>query len=215
MRAEASTLARKLAALGPVIHKLTIANDLTATRTGLLVYDAQPFSPQKLSEALSALQVVGLTRAQWPREVLVIAPDTLVGFADAVARAQPIEYYWPPFDQRAGCWSRCAPPQQLAAGMLAYRSAEGAVTLWLRDPLDHDEDFAALTTIAWDWRINVDRIICSSVDGDRWRTMTDRWRNDAARANKREPGKVPESIEPRALSFASLTPFADRWGRAA
>lgn len=214
-RAEVATLAKKVATLGPVVHKLSIANDLTATRTGLLVYDADPYDPQQLSEALSALQLEGLTRAHWPREVLVLAPDTLVGFADTAARAEPSEFYWPPFDQQAGCWGHSAPPQQLAAGMLAYRSADGTVTFWLRDRLDHDDDFAALTTIAWEWRINVDRIVCSSVDADRWRTVADRWRADATRANKRDAGKVPDTIQPRALSFASLTPFVDRWGTAA
>lgn len=192
VRAEAAMLAKKPAALSPVIHKLTIANELTATRIGLLVYDAQPYSSQKLSEALSALQRAGLTRAEWPREVLVMAPDHPRRLCRRRRARRAGDFYWPPFDQQAGCWGRCAPPQQLAAGMIAYRSADGTVTLWLRDPLDHDEDFAALTTIAWEWRINVDRIICSSLGPDRWRTVADRWRADATRANKRDTGNVPD-----------------------
>ncbi len=215
IRAEVGVLAKKLATLGPVVHKLTIGNDIVSTRVGLLVYDAAPFSAASVSEGLSALQQQGLSRAQWPREVLVLGPDTLVGFSDVVGRAQPDQYYWPPFEQQTGRWSRCAPPQQIAAGMLAYRSRDGTITLWLRDPLDHDDDFDALTMIAWEWRINVDRIVCSSVDRDRWRTVGDRWRADADRASKRDVGKVPDAIEPRALSFTSLTPFVDRWGQAA
>ncbi|MEN3281463.1 MAG: hypothetical protein V7607_2603 [Solirubrobacteraceae bacterium] len=214
-RSEVAVLAKKLAILGPVVHKLSIANDIVSTRIGLLVYDAAPFSPASMSEALSALQEEGLSRAQWPREVFVLGPDTLVGFGDVVGRAEPEQYFWPPFDQRPGRWSRCAPPQQVAAGMLAYRSSDGTVTLWLRDPLDHDEDFRALPMVAWEWRINVDRIVCSSVDRDRWRTIADRWRLDAERAAKREAGKVPDGIEPRALTFTSLTAFVDRWGQAA
>jgi hypothetical protein len=215
MRNEIATLAKKLATLGPVIPKLSLSNDVVATRTAVLVYDANPFLPTSVSEALSAIQQTGLTRAQWPREVLVFTPDTLVGFSDVVRHAEPKEYYWPPFDQRAGAWGSSAPPQQVAAGMLAYRSINDTVVLWLRDPLDHDDDFAALTTIVWDWRINVDRIVCSSVNQDRWRTIADRWRKDAERSSKRDVGRVPNSIEPRNMSFSSLTPFVDRWGQAA
>lgn len=99
--------------------------------------------------------------------------------------------------------------------MLAYRSADGTTTLWLRGALAHDDDLSALPMIAWEWRLNVDRIVCSAVDRDRWRALADRWRAEAKRVEKREVGRVPRAIEPRGLTYNSLTPFVDRWGRAA
>lgn len=89
VRSDVGVLAKKVATVGPVIHKLTVGNDIVATRTGVLAYDASPFDPDAFSEALSALQQQGLSRAHWPREVLVLGPDTLVGLADAVNRATP------------------------------------------------------------------------------------------------------------------------------
>jgi hypothetical protein len=214
-REEVAMLAKKLAALGGSVHKLSIAKDIHATRTGLLVYDMQPCAPEWSANVLSPIQQQGLTRAEWPREVLVVGPDTLVGLADVVSRSAPSEFFWPPFDRQEGRWGRAAPPHQVVAGMLAYRSEDGTTTLWLRDPLQHDDDLEAIPTIVWDWRVNVDRIVCSSVSRDRWRTLADRWRAGLTQANTRDVGRVPESVEPRDLSFDSLTPFVDRWGQAA
>lgn len=210
-REEIALLARKLDRLGPVIARLDLAEDLVVTRTGLLVYDAAPYDPARHSDGLSAIQQDGLSRAHWPREVLTLAPDTLVGLADCLGAESDIQFFWPPFDQRPGEWSSCAPPYQVAAGMLAFRS-RGTVTLWLRDALDHDEDFLALSTIAWEWRMNIDRIFCSSVTRDRYMTVVDRWRKQAKQAARREVGKLPDAIEARGLSFGSLTVFADCWG---
>jgi hypothetical protein len=213
-REEVVLLARKLGKLGPIVGKLDIAEDLVVTRTGLLVYDAAPYDSARHSEGLSAIQQDGLSRAHWPREVLVLAPDTLVGLADCLGAKASTQFFWPPFDQRSGEWASCAPPHQIAAGMLAF-GCGGTVTLWLRDELSHDEDFTALSTIAWEWRINVDRIVCSSVKPDRYMAVVDRWRKQAEQAARREVGKLPDAIEARGLSFGSLTVFTDRWGVAA
>lgn len=213
-RDEVAKLARKLAKLGPVVPKLDLAEDLLVTRTGLLVYDAAPYDPLRQSEGLSAIQQDGLSRSNWPREVLVLGPDTLIGLADCLEAEPSTRFFWPPFDQRPGAWAASAPPQQVAAGMLAFRSGR-KVTLWLRDEFDHDEDFTALSTIAWEWRINIDRIVCSSVKQERYMAVVDRWRRQAEQAGRREVGNLPESIQARGLSFGSLTIFSDRWGVAA
>jgi hypothetical protein len=213
-RDEVVVLARKLAKLGPIVGKLDVAQDLVVTRTGLLVYDAAPYDPARHAEGLSAIQQDGLSRAHWPREVLVLAPDALVGLADCLDTTAGIQFFWPPFDQRQGEWASCAPPHQVAAGMLAFRSGE-TVTLWLRDEFDHDEDFAALSTVAWEWRLNIDRIVCSNVRQDRYMAVVDRWRKQAEQAARRDVGKLPDAIQARGLSFGSLTAFTDRWGVAA
>ena len=81
--------------------------------------------------------------------------------------------------------------------------------------MPHDEDFPAIRSIAWEWRLDFDRIICSSVTRDQWRTQTTRWAAEVKKADNREVGHVPPDIEPRGLNFDSLTQFADRWGQAA
>ena len=213
-RDEVASLASKLAKLGPVIPRLSLAEDLITTRIGLLVYDAAPYDAGRHAEGLSAIQQDGLSRAYFPREVLVLGPDTLVGLADCLAEKPGTRYFWPPFDQRPGVWASCAPPHQVAAGMLAFSSG-GAVTLWLRDDLAHDEDFMALPAIAWEWRIDIDRIVCSTVKRDRYMAVVESWRTQAEQSSNRDTGRVPDSIDPRGLSFQSLTPFIDRWGVAA
>jgi len=208
---EVAALSHKLGALVPVIPKLSIGEDIHATRTGLLVYDAQPFNPAKLSEALSTMQPVGTTRSEWPREVWALGPNTLIGMADAFSRFEPTKFYWPPFERQGGKWSSVAPPQQVGAGVLAWKSRRGKVCLWLRDPLPHDEDFPAISALAWEWQIDIDRIICSSVSRDHWRTQTKRWEAETKKAKNRGIGRLPDSIEPRDLSWDSMTPWVDRW----
>jgi hypothetical protein len=212
---ELAAVARKLATLAPVIPKLSAAEDIHATRTALLVYDASPYEPAKLADALSTVQPVGTTRGEWPREVWTIGPDTLVGMADAFSRAEPAAFYWPPFERTAGAWTAIAPPHQVGAGVLAWRTSLGKVSLWLRDPLPHDEDFPAISDLVWDWQIDVDRIICSSVTRDHWRTQTSRWASEVKKAANRGIGLLPTTIEARELTWESLTPFVDRWSQEA
>ncbi len=211
-REDIAVLSRKLVKLAPSVQK--IAQDLVVTNTGLLVYDATPFDPAKHAHGLAAIHQDGLSRGLRPRHVLVLGPDTLVGLADALEPKPTAEFYWPPFEQREGRWSRSAPPMQVAVGMLAFRTGP-TTTLWLRDDLEHDEDFMALMEVAWEWRINIDKVICSAVKRDRYMAIVDRWREQAKRSHNREVGRLPDSIEARGLSFQSLTPFADRWGKAA
>jgi hypothetical protein len=211
-REDIAVLSRKLVKLAPSVSK--IAQDLVVTNTGLLVYDATPFDPRKHAHGLAAIHQDGLSRGLRPRHVLVLGPDTLVGLADCLEQKPTTRFYWPPFEQREGRWSRSAPPLQVAVGMLAFRAGR-TTTLWLRDELEHDEDFIALMEIAWEWRINIDRVVCSTVKRDQYMAIVDRWREQAKRSHNREVGRLPESIEARGLSFQSLTPFADRWGKAA
>jgi hypothetical protein len=216
VRTDVARLAAKVALLGGTIPQLSNANDLMTTRVGILVYDAKPFSASRLSEALAGLEPVGLTRAADPREVLVLAPDTLIGLSDAFgAGALPAEFYWPPYDDRPGAWGASAPAHQVAVGLLAWRGIDGTITLWLRDPPDHDDDFPEFASIAWEWRINVDRVVCSSLSRDRWRTVADRWRVSAKQSKDRDTGHLPDGVEARELSFDSMTTFVDRWGVAA
>lgn len=216
MRKDVALLSRKLAELRGAIPALDNANDLVATRIGLLVYDAKPFDAVALSEKLASMEPVGLVRASDPRQVLVVGPDTLVGLADAFGSSSvPESFYWPPFGDIRGAWGRSAPPHQVAAGLLAWRSSDGTITLWLRDPPEHDDDFLELATIAWEWRIDVNRIICSSLTRDRWRTVADRYRANVARTEDRGTGRLPANVDARELSFNSLTAFVDRWGATA
>lgn len=214
VREDVARLSAKVAALGGTIPQLRHCNDLLATRTGMLVYDAKPFDPNKLAEALAAIEPEGLTRAALPREVVVLAPNTLVGLADAFQLHPPHEFFWPPFDMTAGEWSPCAPPHQVGVGLLAWRDPAHSVSLWVRDPIVHDDDADELSTIVWDWRIDVDRIICSSLSRDKWRTLADRWRVTAGHSINRSTGHLPDRLDARGLSFDSMTAFADRWGDA-
>lgn len=211
---EVAALAKKLADLSKTIAKLDIAQDITTTRSGLVLYDAQPYDAEAalLGQAVSTMQLVGTTRSEWPREVWAVGPDTLVGMADAFARCAPAEFYWPPFGRSGGEWCSSAPPFQVAVGMVAWRDADGRVCLWLRDPLAHDEDFSYLWSLMWEWQINVDRVVCSSVSRDRWRTQRARWELDAKKARSRGVGLLPDEIDPRDLTWNSMTPWVDRWG---
>lgn len=209
---EAAALARKLAALTATIPKLSVGDDIFVTRIGLLVYEAQPYSSGMLSDPLSTMQLVGTTRSEWPRELWAIGPDTLVGMADAFSRSEPRRFFWPPFGRSEGRWSRAAPPHQVGAGVLAWKDRRGRICLWLRDPLPHDEDFPEISSLVWEWQINVHRIVCSSVSRDHWRTQVSRWAQEVKKARRRGVGLLPDEIEVRDLSWESMTPWVDRWG---
>lgn len=209
---ETAALAGKLAALTGTIPRLSAGEDITVTRIGMLVYDAHPYSSGMLAEPLSTMQLAGTTRSEWPREVWAIGPDTLVGMADAFSRCEPHRFFWPPFGRQGGRWSHAAPPHQVAAGLLAWKDRRGRTCLWVRDPLPHDEDFPEISSLLWEWQLNVQTIICSSVSRDHWRTQAGRWDQEVKKAKSRGVGRLPETIEARDLSWASLTPWVDRWG---
>lgn len=209
---ELSTLASKVAKLGPVVSRIETCQDIHVTRTGILVYDTKPFDPAKLRTILSGFHPAGTTRSEWPREVMVIGPDSLIGLADAFNLAAPHKFFWPPFQRSAGEWNAAAPPRQVTAGVLAWKSRNGKVSLWLRDDLRHDDDFLWISELVWEWRIDVDRIICSSLSREHWATQRARWESVARKAANRDTGRVPDAIEIRELSWDSLTPFRDRWG---
>jgi hypothetical protein len=212
---EAAALSKKLGSLVSVIPKLTVGNDIAATRTGLLVYDAQPYAPSNIAEALATMQLAGTTRAEWPRELWALGPDTLISMADAFNRWEAHRFYWPPFGRSEGKWSTVAPPHQVGAGTLAWKNRRGKICLWLRDPLPHDEDFPEISSLVWEWQINVEKIICSSVTRDHWRTQKTRWESEVRGANNRGIGLLPSDIDPRELTWDSMTVWADRWGQRA
>ncbi|WP_210492473.1 hypothetical protein [Patulibacter sp. SYSU D01012] len=215
VRTEVAILAQKVAQLASQVPRLDVGEDVHVTQLGLIVYDAHPFDPEKLATALSVMQPKGMTRAEWPKTVLVVGPDTLIGLADAFSKAEPKRFFWPPYDRTPGKWAHAAPPWQVTAGVLAWRTHDRKRVLWLRDPLPHDDDLPSVCAIAHDWQINFDRIICSSLSRDRWATQRTRWESEAKKAKRRQVGNVPNQVEPRELSWDSLTPFVDRWGKEA
>ena len=182
---------------------------------GILCHRSENYQPARTRDALLGLDLRNRERGRRPTRLAFYGTDTLEALADAFNRfGEPAVFYWPPTARAAGCWHRGCPPEQLAAGLLAYRNQKQEVVLWLRDTLTH-HDVTAISAVARSWGIAPHSVVCSELDRDQWRLVADQWRDEAKRSESREHGKLPERVEPRNLSYAKPNAFDDQWPIAA
>lgn len=182
---------------------------------GMVAHHSNGFDPAKAQEALLNLEVRNKQRGMDPVEILFYGPDSLEGLADVFRRrGQPAAYHWPLTARHDGAWSDACPPRQVAAGLLAYRTVDGQVVLWLRDDLTH-HDIPAVSAIAHAWGINVDAVVCSFLDRDQRRLIRDAWTRASENSRDRRHGHLPDEVDPRDLGLDRMNNFDDQWPAAA
>jgi hypothetical protein len=177
---------------------------------GILAHRSQDYDPEKTRDALLGLELRNKERGRSPLRVLYFGPDTLEAIADAFQReGAPVQFFWPPTSQHAGGWADSCPPDQLAAGLLAYRTPD-KVVLWLRDTLG-SLDVSALDDILKAWGIDPDVLVCAELDRNAYRKVAAQWDASVEHTQHRAGGKVPKRVEWRNLSYGRLARFDDLW----
>lgn len=178
---------------------------------GILAHRSESYNPARTQSALLDLELRPKTRGIAPPRYAFFGADTLEALADCFAhRGKPKEFFWPQTEQHNGIWHKCCPPEQIAAGMLAYRSTSAKTVFWLRDGLDHN-DIPAIAAICHAWGIDPDYVVCSELDADHWHSVKSAWEQQAVETGQRSHGRLPDSVDCRDLSYDKMSRFNDQW----
>jgi hypothetical protein len=194
-----------------------IRKHVDAIRWGLLAHRTSPWDPARASDALRSVELQALHRIAHVTTIVFAGPDVLESLADCVLLRPgggdpltPALFYWPAYEEADAVWANCCPPQQLGEGMLAYKTADDRTVLWLRDTLTV-ADMSHLKDIAFEWRLGVSVIVFSELSRSAWGLLPDAWRNTAESTKTRRTGTLPDSVQARGLTYASMNRFDDAW----
>jgi hypothetical protein len=186
---------------------------------GIIGLSGDGLDHEKIYGALEELEFAYTEEGSRPSQVLLLAPSTLNGLADAIRTIAPgefpAEFYWPPTAEfMDGHWSPVCPPQQLSAGLVAFRHG-GKVVLWVRDTLTHHE-VEAFVEIARAWRISFDDVAFTDLTQESLRIVVDGWVQAVERLNAAN-GVARLPPRPRALhtSNESMKEYEAVWPRVA
>jgi hypothetical protein len=181
---------------------------------GMVCHHSENYDPERAGDALLGMELRHRERVKEPLRLLFYGPDTLEALADVfVAHGKPDGFLWPGTTNHDAIWARGCPPEQLAAGMLGYKTDDNVV-FWLRDTLVH-HDVDAIADIVKAWGIDPDHVVCSELDRDQWRVVRPHWEAVAEESQERRVGRLPASVDARNLSYSRMNRFDDLWPAAA
>jgi hypothetical protein len=213
LAAEIQTLHHKVAKLADNPKRKShqhVGALVTNVAGGLLSHRSNGYKAEKARDALLAIEMRNKDRGYNPLRIAYLGPDTLEALADSFRTfGKPDKFYWPPTTREDGAWADACPPEQLAAGMLAYRAGSETV-LWIRDTLS-DHDVPALGDIAQAWGINPTRVVFAQLDKNRLRLVRDQWQQAAARSRTQTVGHLPDAVEARNLGYDRMNNFDELW----
>ena len=185
---------------------------------GVLVHHCtKDYDPARASAALDDMTLHTFELGVDPLRIAYLGPDTLNGLAEAFDALAPAQFLWPTTTRHDSAWAPCCPPEALAAGMIAYRTADpGAGTvLWLRDTLEH-ADIPALDRLCRLWGLDVNTVMCTELPQERLARLRRAWEETAAASRKNPaPGSLPDDVRALELSHANMREFNKRWPAAA
>jgi hypothetical protein len=184
---------------------------------GVLGLSSDGFDEARTYNGLEEIEFTHRDEGLQPTQVLFLGPSTLNGLADAIRQfGAPKRYLWPPTMRHLeGVWSAACPPQQLAAGLLAYKSDGEKTVLWVRDTLSHN-DIEAFSVIASSWRTKFTDVAFTALRPSEWRITKDAWGNMAERlegAGGRGP--LPRIVQHLQTSNETMKEYDAVWQRAA
>jgi hypothetical protein len=182
---------------------------------GMLAHRTPAFDPATMATRLQDLQLAGKQGGVSPVRVVFYGPDTLNALAEALDRhGKPQSFCWPPTLKASAAWGPACPPEQLALGMLAWKTAEGQTVLWLRQDLQH-QDLDAIAEVAYAWGIDPDHVLFSELTQEQWRLVADGWRELARVTRGRPTGRLPDAAAALDVTLARLNCFDKVWQVAA
>jgi hypothetical protein len=188
-----------------------IAQHVGRLAGGLLFHHCRGFRAADVRQRLAELSLQGNQTGKLPPRVLLIGPDTLNGFAEAVCRyGAPIEYWWPTTAESSSLWSAICPPEQLACGLLIFRTAEHGIVLFLRDTIGR-RDVDAVGELVWRFGGNIDVVACATLRSEEARLLSDPWARLARQRSRSHSGQLPASIDALAVTTDSMGLFERAW----
>jgi hypothetical protein len=184
---------------------------------GVLALSSDGFDETRTYGGLEEIEFTHRDEGTQPTQVLFLGPSTLNGLGDAIRQyGMPRRYFWPPTMRHLeGVWAPACPPQQLAAGLLAYRTDTGKTVLWVRDTLSHN-DVEAFRVIAGTWRIQFTDVAFTALTAAEWRITREAWTHMVDRLEVTGGrGRLPRTVHPLQTSNESMKEYDAVWQRAA
>jgi hypothetical protein len=180
---------------------------------GMLVHGTTKYDPEKARRWLAGYSFQhGTERAIDALRVLFLGTDTLNGLGAAFARRGlgiPREFFWPPTGTYDAVWHRSCPPEQLAAGLIAYKNADDERILWLRGTME-EADVGALPELAAKWNLTFSAIVYTDLTEQEWRGgLSDLW--TARTRSGARAARMPASVVALSQNHTNLTPFENQW----
>ena len=188
-----------------------IARHIQDLPGGLLFHHCRGFPRAKVRSLLADASLRGRSQGPRPVRVLMIGADDLNALGVAVGRyGAPSEFWWPTSSHADAAWSPVCPPEQLAAGLLFYRTEAHGTVLLLRDELER-RDVEAICDLAWRFGQDIDVVACAALRPERARLLSHAW-DDARRvAAQRDRGRLPDRIDALEVSTDSMAGFEGAW----
>jgi hypothetical protein len=188
---------------------------------GVVAISGSGLDDEKIYGALEEMEFSHNEEGLRPTKVVLLAPSTLNGLADAIRRVRtmpdsmPAQFYWPATAERLeGIWASACPPQQLAAGLVAF-DQDGRIVLWVRDGLTHHE-VEAYVEIARGWRLGFDIVAFTDLTQENLRTVQDGWKHAAEQLNNAGGvARLPERPLGLHTSNESMKEYEAVWPRVA
>jgi|GEM_PF-4533142 len=194
----------------------TIREHIQDLRGGIIAHYAKDYDVERVRERLQDVTLQRMERGAEPTEIAFLGADALNGLAEVFARqGSPVKFFWPPTEHHQCRWSSCCPPEQLTAGLLAYKNDSNRVVLWVRDTLTH-HDLRSFSTIAHNWGLDFNDVAFSMLTVEEWRLVSDSWRREARLSRKDgSEGRLPDAVIPLEVGSENMKEFNRQWPAAA
>lgn len=180
---------------------------------GMLAHRNEDFDEAKVRRHFRGFELIRNEEKGDPTRVLFCGPQTLIGIADVFNHCgRPTKFLWPPTHRCFKRWGKTCSPDQLAAGLVAYKNEERDVVLWVRGGLAK-RDMAGFADLAYTWGETIKIVAFTDLNGDGRRLLAEAWRQVAASANARQQGRLPLEVvaldsQPTMKEFDQLWPGA-------
>lgn len=188
-----------------------IAPHIQEMAGGILFHHCRDFPRERVRTLLGDLTLHGRAHGPRPVRVLLIGPDDLNSLGEAICRyGSPIEFWWPAGADAVAAWAPACPPEQLAAGVVFFRTAQHGTVLLIREELER-RDLEAVSDLVWRFGHDVDVVACASLQPEKLKILAGAWREVRNAASRRDSGRLPERIDALEISMDTMASFDRAW----
>jgi hypothetical protein len=188
-----------------------IAQHIEVLRGGILAHRTPGYNPEKTERVLADVQTIRNEIGSEPVRVPFWGPDSLNGLAEAFDRfGDPAQFWWPITRRHDGIWARPCPPEQIAAGLVLYRTHDNHRVLVVRDRLSR-HDPGAIKELAWRMGENLHVVAFTHGTIEERRLASAGWHRAYQGSRELDKGRLPERTEVLGLGHDSLGAFERRW----
>jgi hypothetical protein len=163
---------------------------------GLVGHRSDDFPEEKVRHLFRNLDFQRNEERADPTRVGILSPHTLIGIADCFNHAGlPRQFLWPQSAAHEKHWTAVCPPEQLAVGLVAYRTVDkpGRKVLWVRGGLDQ-RDIEGFRDLVFQWDEKFDVVAFTDLNQDQRMRIAKSWRDVADESRDRPTGWLPSEI---------------------